>query len=1174
MKKTILSLLIALGWAGALAQIPAPQINLSGNVGTQGFPVLNSGTIILASDANHTMTAQETSAFSFKVTSSVSLTATRNLIFPAGKFPLGCVENATTGGQSIQVISTSGTGVPIASGTTVCGIWNDGTNFVTGPTGGGGGSGISGGTAGQAAIFGSPTTITSGIPINGIGAGLVTGPASAGSSDLAVFSSSAGAIADSSLLLGSVVTVNGTQTITNKTSYNGVPLTTSGPSTNFLNESGTYTVPAGGGGGGFPIILGSTSIAAGSTTTALTGLSVNGVSLSNGGATTTFLNGAGAYTTPAGGGGGVTPAGTNAVQASNSAGTALQVATTTQIAGPIQAVANSPILNYESGDSYINGVNGASPQQQTAGFSYQAATKIGGNWVNNSRGGDGSVDINNRNVYPNSVIQAGTLEISDTGFLNDVQTFGTNANWLLIAQRALQGKDFWFAQPAPNLLQAAARTGTCALDGVTYQAGMGVTCASTGSTITQAVTIGSNGILEGCYMVFNGGTATFTLSVGGAAQTDPISGSTTWITGGDGGQAISTPHLTTQFCAGFRIAGLTPGSQSVVFTQTATGTMDVQWIGAVPAASPSNPTNFEIDVTQMGAAITNFADSPVYQAIVVAEAATMDGDGQNMELIPARAAMGANPGVNFAPDQLHPSNPIGDNVMINLVVSQAATLGLVTNSPAVMGGLTGQVNVASGNNISTGWTINPTGVIGGNGGAPNSWYGLQTHLATNSQAVWEGEGTALNVAQGHIFASYNTATNPYSMCQFNPPANPNTYLVTSAQFTGTSSGCPWRTTALGNFDMGVNTSGLFCFRISYTSLATNVQGSCPTWTDDSAHIIRPFNTQSTTNFPSPLYTWEMGNATGSTGTFSGFSMQVVPAATTGANSGEFLRFLPVTPFGAATIDFSNTGFTNFLTNIFTATSIGAVTPGTGAFTTLNATSIGATTPGTGAFTNLTAVAVGAGTVAATTNLTGGGLVISGNSVLSGNVDVGSFNIGGIAPANSILVGSGTLYTPSTAINPTSIGAATPGTGIFTTLTATGALSSVSGALNGTIGATVPNTGAFSTVTDAGLTGGNCVQASTGGLLTTTGAACLVPLRTTASVTIPISAAGICTSQLVTLTGLTSTMVISGSPSSTGSVSISASFIFSFSSANTLQIQSCPILATTTSQTLTFNILAQ
>lgn len=122
-----------LGWllliaAPMLAQVPVPQLGLTGNIGCQGFPCVNSGTLIMATDANHTMTVQETSAFYLKVTSSVSLTATRNLIAPAGRFPF-TIENATTGGQSIQVIGASGTGVTIPNGQTVS-VWNDGTNFV------------------------------------------------------------------------------------------------------------------------------------------------------------------------------------------------------------------------------------------------------------------------------------------------------------------------------------------------------------------------------------------------------------------------------------------------------------------------------------------------------------------------------------------------------------------------------------------------------------------------------------------------------------------------------------------------------------------------------------------------------------------------------------------------------------------------------------------------------------------------------------------------------------------------------------------------------------------------------------------------------------------------------------------------------------------------------------
>lgn len=57
---------------------------------------------------------------------------------------------------------------------------------------------------------------------------------------------------------------------------------------------------AGGGSSGFPIVLGSTSIAANSTTTSIAGLTVNGVTLSATGSSSLFLNQAGGYTAPSG----------------------------------------------------------------------------------------------------------------------------------------------------------------------------------------------------------------------------------------------------------------------------------------------------------------------------------------------------------------------------------------------------------------------------------------------------------------------------------------------------------------------------------------------------------------------------------------------------------------------------------------------------------------------------------------------------------------------------------------------------------------------------------------------------------------------------------------------------------------------------------------------------------
>lgn len=120
-------------WAIAIplmAQVPTPQINLTGNIGCQGFPCLNSGTVVFHSDADQAMAINETSATGgIKVTSAVLLTGTRNLIAPLGNFQFMAIENSTTGGQSIQIIGPSGTGVIIPNGKAAS-VWFDGTNYI------------------------------------------------------------------------------------------------------------------------------------------------------------------------------------------------------------------------------------------------------------------------------------------------------------------------------------------------------------------------------------------------------------------------------------------------------------------------------------------------------------------------------------------------------------------------------------------------------------------------------------------------------------------------------------------------------------------------------------------------------------------------------------------------------------------------------------------------------------------------------------------------------------------------------------------------------------------------------------------------------------------------------------------------------------------------------------
>ena len=117
-----------------------PQIPLTGNIGAGGvFPLINSPSVVFATDANHTMSYPEMSGSSgfILVTSNVSLTATRNLIAPLVAGFMWAIENATTGGHSIQVIGSTGTGVTIPSGYTMP-VYCDGTNYVTNPAASGG----------------------------------------------------------------------------------------------------------------------------------------------------------------------------------------------------------------------------------------------------------------------------------------------------------------------------------------------------------------------------------------------------------------------------------------------------------------------------------------------------------------------------------------------------------------------------------------------------------------------------------------------------------------------------------------------------------------------------------------------------------------------------------------------------------------------------------------------------------------------------------------------------------------------------------------------------------------------------------------------------------------------------------------------------------------------------
>ena len=136
------------------------QILLGGPVGTTAGAILGAVEIIYPTDADFTMTTsgaapQSTNNF-LQVTSTPSLTTTRKLIAPLFVGQEYTVQNNTTGGQEIEIIGPSGTGVLVPNGATMS-VVCDGTNYLLATTSGTGATGATGvtGSTGVAGVTGS-----------------------------------------------------------------------------------------------------------------------------------------------------------------------------------------------------------------------------------------------------------------------------------------------------------------------------------------------------------------------------------------------------------------------------------------------------------------------------------------------------------------------------------------------------------------------------------------------------------------------------------------------------------------------------------------------------------------------------------------------------------------------------------------------------------------------------------------------------------------------------------------------------------------------------------------------------------------------------------------------------------------------------------------------------------
>ncbi len=95
--------------------------------GTGDSPTEGSSSVVLSSDADYTLSNTQYNAQIIFLTSSVSLTAPRNIIVPLDAGSDWMIRNYTTGGQSVIIKGSTGTGVTIDSNESVH-VFTDGVN--------------------------------------------------------------------------------------------------------------------------------------------------------------------------------------------------------------------------------------------------------------------------------------------------------------------------------------------------------------------------------------------------------------------------------------------------------------------------------------------------------------------------------------------------------------------------------------------------------------------------------------------------------------------------------------------------------------------------------------------------------------------------------------------------------------------------------------------------------------------------------------------------------------------------------------------------------------------------------------------------------------------------------------------------------------------------------------
>jgi len=425
------------------------------------------------------------------------------------------------------------------------------------------------------------------------------------------------------------------------------------------------------------------------------------------------------------------------------------------------------------------------------GYASLIRNPIGGLWNNYSVPGDQCIDSSKTlfsNVNPPSTPSSTLIECGT----NDTTNYNSDANKQLVFKRLIAGNYLQALIPltSKKYAQACTKTTGFATNDNTFITGMAASTILSGDVLTCATNTGPNGAVALAYLITNAGIGTFTVSINGTPQTDPIGGTNTFSSFGDGGVVITgTTSGNTKGFAGVVFTGFAANSTvSVVITSTAASTVaapvEIAWTAGIPA-SPN--TNVAV-VSPNHQNNANDALSGVYAGFESAEIAVLQGLGfsSNLTYANTRDALGTNFAAYFV-DAIHP-NKDGHALMASTIL--AAVPQLITNAPPNL--QSGPSSVFPANAIVPQtpfqfWSPNPYNL--GNGTdtwAPGiRWFGASGNTIFSLADAIHGFVIAGPQAGGNIYASF---------CGYAPaslyPARPDSLTL-----------CPFTVSGNGILDM-------------------------------------------------------------------------------------------------------------------------------------------------------------------------------------------------------------------------------------------------------------------------------------------------------------------------------------------------------------------------------------